>query len=69
VIGTVSEDAHIEAALALGYDMVIATKSFPASLEGKKVGIVVDPVGTVGRGWGRPGGRVPTVRPVAPMLR
>ena len=49
--------------------MVIATKSFPASLEGKKVGIVVDPVGTVGRGWGRPGGRVPTVRPVAPMLR
>jgi NADPH:quinone reductase len=45
LIGTFSGDAHIEAALALGYDTVITTASFPAALEREKVGIVVDPVG------------------------
>jgi NADPH:quinone reductase len=45
LIGTVAEDAHIEASLALGYDAVILGASFPAALEGEKVGIVVDPVG------------------------
>ena len=45
LIGTVAEDAHIEAALALGHDTVIPAASFPAALKGEKVGIVVDPVG------------------------
>ena len=45
LIGTVPETAHIEPARALGYDMVITGASFPAALEGEKVGIVVDPVG------------------------
>ncbi|HTE59032.1 MAG TPA: zinc-binding dehydrogenase [Solirubrobacteraceae bacterium] len=44
LIGTVG-DAHIEAALALGYDKVITGANFPAALEGEVVGIVVDPVG------------------------
>jgi NADPH:quinone reductase len=45
LIGTVAEDGHIEAALALGYDTVITGANFPAALDGEKVGIVVDPVG------------------------
>lgn len=45
LIGTVAEDAHIEPALALGYDTVMASANFPAALEDEKVGIVVDPVG------------------------
>jgi NADPH2:quinone reductase len=45
LIGTVAEDAHIEAALALGYDKVITGADFPAGLDGEQVDIVVDPVG------------------------
>lgn len=45
LIGTVAEDAHIESALALGYDTVITGPSFPAALGDEKVGVVVDPVG------------------------
>ena len=45
LIGTVAENAHIEPALALGYDTVITGANFPAALDDEKVGIVVDPVG------------------------
>jgi NADPH2:quinone reductase len=45
LIGTVGRDARVEAALALGYDAVISGADFPASLDGEKVDIVVDPVG------------------------
>jgi NADPH:quinone reductase len=45
LIGTVSGDAHIEPALALGYDTVITSGNFATALKDEKVGIVVDPVG------------------------
>lgn len=45
LIGTVPDNAQIDAALALGYDTVITGANFPDAVGDEKVGIVVDPVG------------------------